>query len=76
MEYIFGGLDINLMVAIDFTGSNHHPSKKHSLHYMGPPNYKSPYLEVIETVGKVLEPYDSDKKIDAYGFGADIVLSS
>jgi hypothetical protein len=35
LEYIFGGCEIGLTVAIDFTLSNGHPSKPSSLHYIG-----------------------------------------
>ena len=34
LEYIFGGCQIGLTVAIDFTLSNGHPSKPSSLHYL------------------------------------------
>ena len=34
LEYIFGGCEIGLTVAIDFTLSNGHPSKPNSLHYL------------------------------------------
>ena len=39
---------------------------------MGPPKYSSDYLDVIRSVGRVLEPYDTDKMITTYGFGANI----
>jgi len=35
LDYIEGGTNISLMVAIDFTGSNGHPSDPESLHYLG-----------------------------------------
>ncbi|ETO30464.1 hypothetical protein RFI_06657 [Reticulomyxa filosa] len=37
LEYITGGMEVNLIVAIDFTGSNGDPKDVKSLHYMGPP---------------------------------------
>lgn len=54
------------------TGSNGDPRDSRSLHYMGPPKYESQYLQVLKSVGRVLEPYDSDKMITSYGFGANI----
>jgi hypothetical protein len=36
VDYIRGGLQLNMIVAIDFTGSNGHPKYPNSLHYMNP----------------------------------------
>ena len=72
LQFLRGGMEVQLICAIDFTGSNGHPSEKNSLHYMGPPYYESEYLKVIKSVGRVLEPYDSDGNIAAYGFGANL----
>jgi len=71
-SYLSGGLEIQLMVAIDFTGSNGDPRDAKSLHYMGPPANESQYMKVIKSVGRVLEPYDADGAIAAYGFGANL----
>ncbi|ETO01730.1 hypothetical protein RFI_35709 [Reticulomyxa filosa] len=35
LDYMTGGLDMSLMVAIDFTESNGHPANPQSLHYLG-----------------------------------------
>src|SRR6185295_18762851 len=35
LDYIAGGTEINLVVAIDFTGSNGDPRTPKSLHYIG-----------------------------------------
>ena len=68
-EYLRGGYEINLAVAIDFTGSNGHPTSPHSLHYMGgaQPNQ---YVKAIMSVGDVLMQYDNDKQVPCFGFGA------
>eukprot|EP01083_Nonionella_stella_P092710 259600_1 len=71
-SFLSGGLEIQMMVAIDFTGSNGDPRDSRSLHYMGPPNYESQYMKVIKSVGRVLEPYDADGAIAAFGFGANL----
>ena len=34
MDYIKGGLRLNLVVAVDMTASNGDPSHPHSLHYI------------------------------------------
>ena len=36
LQYIQGGCELKLSVAIDFTGSNGHPLDDDSLHYMPP----------------------------------------
>lgn len=36
IDYLRGGIDINLITCIDFTGSNGIPSHPGSLHYMAP----------------------------------------
>jgi len=72
LEYVMGGMQIQMIVAIDFTGSNGDPRDQKSLHYVGPPKYESPYMRAIRSVGRVVEPYDSDGMIAAHGFGANI----
>ena len=36
LEYIKSGVELNMIVAIDYTGSNGEPSKPESLHYIHP----------------------------------------
>ena len=69
MDYLRGGLELNLIAAIDFTGSNGVPTYPTSLHFMNPqkPNQ---YQIVLDAVMRILLNYDSDKKIPAFGFGA------
>ena len=69
LEYVFGGCEIGLSVAIDFTLSNGAANKPSSLHYM---NSQNEYLNAIKSVGNILQYYDSDKMIPAFGFGAAI----
>ena len=42
LEYVFGGCEISLVLAIDFTLSNGDPKDKDSLHYFDP--NKNEYL--------------------------------
>ncbi|XP_060567238.1 copine-3-like [Ruditapes philippinarum] len=71
LEYIYGGMQINFTVGIDFTGSNGDPSTPTSLHYMDPyrPNE---YVQAIQAVGTVCQDYDTDKMFPALGFGAKL----
>eukprot|EP01022_Parablepharisma_sp_SALTPOND_P030078 TRINITY_DN752_c0_g1_i16.p2 TRINITY_DN752_c0_g1~~TRINITY_DN752_c0_g1_i16.p2 ORF type:complete len:598 (-),score=47.76 TRINITY_DN752_c0_g1_i16:5261-7054(-) len=70
LDYILNGLEIALTIAIDFTGSNGHPSDPSSLHYFD--LEQNQYLQAITNVGQILENYDSDKKFSVFGFGATV----
>ncbi|XP_055892331.1 copine-3-like [Biomphalaria glabrata] len=69
LEYIFGGLQMNLTVAIDFTSSNGKPDDPKSLHHINP-DQPNEYVRAITAVGAVLQDYDWDKLFPALGFGA------
>eukprot|EP01038_Epipyxis_sp_PR26KG_P006747 gene6747-9244_t len=70
-EFIAGGCEISLIVAVDFTSSNLVPTNPESLHYLDPDeNIDNSYQQAIRTVCSVLENYDSDKMYPVYGFGA------
>ena len=71
IDFLRGGMQIQLMCSIDFTGSNGDPNLTSSLHYRNPyePNE---YAQAIKGVGDVLLCYDSDGMVPAYGFGAKI----
>ena len=62
------GLQLNLVVAIDFTASNGNPTNASSLHYgvNGPTQYQT----VLNSIWEIISNYDSDKRIPAFGFGA------
>ena len=67
IDYLRGGMQINLTVAIDFTGSNGNPNQANSLHYLGPnPNQ---YETAIRACGDIVAYYDYDQKFPAFGFG-------
>lgn len=57
IDYLRGGWQISLTVAIDYTGSNGSQDSRKSLHWLGPENQ---YETAIRNVGSVVEPYDYD----------------
>jgi len=64
-------LQLNLAVAIDFTGSNGVVTQPSSLHYLDP--YKpNQYQTAIMAIGGILMSYDYDQKIPTFGFGAKL----
>lgn len=67
LEYIFGGCEINLAIAVDFTLSNGKPDDRDSLHNknLG----ANQYHQALKSVGDILQFYDSDKQFPLFGFG-------
>eukprot|EP00833_Pecoramyces_ruminatium_P008918 jgi/Orpsp1_1/1182950/evm.model.c7180000083251.1 len=75
IEFPCGGTEIAVSFAIDFTGSNGLQHLPTSLHY-NKPNYDpnnfytlNDYEKAISSVGYVLQPYDTNKYIEVYGYG-------
>ncbi|CAK55659.1 unnamed protein product (macronuclear) [Paramecium tetraurelia] len=68
IDYLKGGEQINLQIAIDFTGSNGNPNHQSSLHY-NVPNQLNQYQNALSQVAEILLNYDFDKKVPVYGFG-------
>ena len=58
LDYVRGGLKINLSVAVDMTGSNGDPDSVDSLHYINPRTGENAYTTAIRTVGEILQDYD------------------
>ncbi|XP_014671442.1 PREDICTED: copine-3-like [Priapulus caudatus] len=71
LDFIFGGLQMNFTVGIDFTASNGDPLKPGTLHFINP-NQPNEYEQATWSVGQVIQDYDSDKMFPALGFGARI----
>ena len=73
LDFVQSGLDLNFMIAIDFTGSNGDPSNTSSLHFFNNTSYVpsqlNQYERCISTIGNVIEFYDSDRMFPVYGFG-------
>jgi hypothetical protein len=70
IDYLKGGLELNMIIAIDFTGSNGTPTSPSSLHYMNPMN-PNQYQSAIMAITGILMNYDTDKRIPCFGFGAN-----
>lgn len=72
IDYLTGGCDITIAVAIDFTASNGDPRQEGTPHYFHPPESKewNDYEKAIFAVGSILAKYDSDQRFPVWGFGA------
>eukprot|EP00934_Nitzschia_sp_Nitz4_P009005 Nitzschia sp. Nitz4//scaffold60_size111251//75778//78153//NITZ4_004156-RA/size111251-augustus-gene-0.115-mRNA-1//1//CDS//3329555591//8995//frame0 len=72
VDYLTGGCQISLAVAIDFTASNGDPRQEGTPHYFHPPASKewNDYEKAIFAVGSILAKYDSDQRFPVWGFGA------
>jgi len=71
LSYVKGGVDISLIIAMDFTNSNKDPSNPKSLHTLVDED-KNEYLKALGAIGDILQHYDSDELIPLYGFGAKL----
>ncbi|OMJ95502.1 hypothetical protein SteCoe_1099 [Stentor coeruleus] len=71
LDYISGGCQINLMIGIDFTGSNGNPIDLNSLHHIKENGYND-YQRALYSVSEILLQYDTDKLVPLYGYGAII----
>jgi hypothetical protein len=71
VDYIQNGLQISVMCAIDFTGSNGEPHLPSSLHYMGgqEPNH---YEQALRACSSIVTYYDYDQKFPVFGFGGKV----
>ncbi|KAE8890881.1 Copine-3 [Phytophthora fragariae] len=68
IDYLSGGLEMNLIIGIDYTASNGPPNDPRSLHFIDPrgPNQ---YQHAISSTVSILQEYDADKQFPVYGFG-------
>jgi len=72
IEYLRGGLDMRLLIAIDFTGSNGHWLDHGTLHYRNKQTGTSQYMDAIAGVGRIVEVYNKEKIFACWGFGAKV----
>ena len=70
LDYINAGIDMNLLIGIDFTASNGNPQYQNSLHYIH--HNGNQYIHAIEEVGKIILNFDSDQEVPLFGFGGVI----
>ena len=68
IDYIRGGMSLNLTVAIDYTASNGLATINNSLHYVES-GHVNEYERVIRTLGGIISDYDTDKRFPVFGFG-------
>lgn len=67
VDYLRSGWAISLVTAIDYTASNGDQRQSNSLHALGRGNE---YLQALQSVGSIVEPYDADRSFPVFGFGA------
>ena len=65
--YLRAGMNINLTIGIDFTGSNGAYTDSRSLHYLE--NGMNDYEKAIRSCGDILAYYDDDQLFPVFGFG-------
>lgn len=70
VDYLTGGCELELCIAIDLTGSNGDPRKTGTLHYIHQDGQLNDYEKAITAVGSIIARYDSDQKFPVWGFGA------
>ena len=68
-DYLKEGLNISLMIGIDFSLSNKKPTDPSSLHYLKPDSLNV-YQQVILAIGEILGRYNHSKRFSAFGLGA------
>jgi hypothetical protein len=67
IDYLRGGLQIKLSIAIDFTASNLPPDDPKSLHYLS--SFQNQYEMAIKSCGDIVANYDNSNMFETYGFG-------
>ena len=74
ISYLRSGMNINLTIGIDFTGSNGHYKDQPSYHYLdgGMNNYE----KAIRSCGDIVAHYDNDQLFPVFGFGFCFIDSS
>jgi hypothetical protein len=75
VDYLKAGVQIGLIIAIDFNKSNGDPNNGDSLHYIDDA-YPNQYERAIYTCGNMIAYYDYDQLFPAFGFGVQIDKNS
>ena len=71
LDYLRGGIQINLTIGIDFTSSNKNYNDPSSLHFIGN-NIMNSYETAIKYCGEIVAYYDYDQLFPVYGYGAKL----
>jgi len=72
LEFLFNGLQLNLIIGIDHTSSNEKSDPAKHLHTT---DFKhNQYVKAISCVSSVLLDYDDDKLVPIYGFGKGSII--
>ena len=69
-EYISGGCQLDVVVAIDFTGSNGDPRQPGTLHHFHSDGGLNDYEKASTSIVDILEKFDTNKMFPVFGFGA------
>lgn len=69
VDYITGGCELDLSVAIDFTSSNGNPLNPGTPHFIDN-NSLNEYERAMVACGSIVAKYDSDQSSQVWGFGA------
>lgn len=54
-------MELELCIAVDFTGSNGDPRRPGTLHYIHPDGNLNDYEKAITAVGSIIAKYDHDQ---------------
>mmetsp|Transcript_18204 Transcript_18204/g.42577 ORF Transcript_18204/g.42577 Transcript_18204/m.42577 type:complete len:916 (+) Transcript_18204:108-2855(+) len=71
LDFVRGGLDLNILFGIDFTRSNVNPNDPNSLHRIKGDG-QNEYATAMRTIAGTLADFDPAKEFAAYGFGAKL----
>lgn len=71
MDYLTNGMQMAMVVAIDFTASNGLQTAPSSLHYVNN-NHRSQYEQALYETCNIVLDYDTDKLVPCFGFGAKV----
>lgn len=69
IEYLKEGMDLNMIIAIDFTKSNGAPDKVGSLHEDNEMT-ENPYERSMRNSGEIISQYATTKMFPCFGYGA------
>ena len=68
VDYLRGGTQLSVFIAIDFTSSNKDPWDAEYLHHKGK-KHSNPYSEAISAICPIVLNYDFDQLVSIFGFG-------